>query len=433
MKAAADITADNENFYIRTGLSQPPPDPFGAYTNSIEGHLSAYADGWINEAPLTPNNLSPSGSINETAPVFSGDFRDRNGTYGDTSGTGIDSGDRLNQYHIQVRAVGTTTLLWNTTYAANSAEQSADAFDRAYGGSTLTRGTTYEWRPRTSDEFGAFGDWSSWTAFTPVSLGFVTLDSDLTGTIQSNQPDFKGRWNHQTTADMTRVQVRLLNSTGAVVKTGADYDIANVANSAAPGTLFTVPWADAGLSTLAWGTNYRYQIRGKDASNCSDWSASRTFKTNAAPPNGSITTSYPKIRVGWTDASFRASVVDTTNVHLWVALASNTVSGSDTPSVQAAGFRYSTTVPDTNWVCYTRGSGSGTVTDSKVAVSSGTYVFRMVLDGSSVQFWINGTLVSTHRTNLPTAPTLLAPRVLVTAVTTAAKNMGFGVFMAESK
>lgn len=310
MIAAGSISADNEQFYNRSGLSQPPPDPFGAYSSSVEGHLTVWIEGYVNEAPIAPNNRNPNGTVNDTAPTFTCTFRDLNGAYGTSSGDGVDTGDRVNQYQIQLRQTGTTSLLWNTTYTANSTERSSDNISRAYGGSTLTRGTTYEWRIRTSDEFGAWGDWSSWLEFTPANLGFVTLDSDPTGKIEDNTPDFKGRWTHQSASDMTTVQARLLSASGTVLQTGANYNITDVASSASPGTLFTIAWADTGFTDLAWGTSYQYQIRGYDGTQWSDWSAARTFSTNAAPSvpsglspaSGSIYSSYPLLSFSMSDS-----------------------------------------------------------------------------------------------------------------------------------
>ena len=300
MQEAALISGDNERFYLRSGLSQPPPDPFGSYSSSNEGHMTIWAVYEANVAPSTPTSLSPSGSINDTVPTFSADFTDSNS----------DRGDYLNQFRVQVRRVSDLASFWVTTLTANSSERTAEAFSRAYGGTTLVRGTAYEWRTQMSDHFGSWSAWTSWTTFTPANLGFVTLDSDPTGKIEDNTPDFKGRWTHQSSTTMKTTMVRILNASGStVLQTGSDYNIADVSSSASPGTLFTIPWASSGLSTLAWGTSYRYQIRGYDGTQWSDWSASRTFKTDAAPsvpsdlsPGGSLPlTEYPLLSCICTD------------------------------------------------------------------------------------------------------------------------------------
>lgn len=298
MQEAALISADNERFYLRTGLSQPPPSNFGSPSESTEGHMTIWAVYEANVAPSTPTSLSPSGSINDTAPTFSADFADANS----------DHGDYLNQFRIQVRRVSDLTSFWDTTLTATSGEQAAEAFSRAYGGTTLVRGTAYEWRTQMSDYFGSWSSWTAWTAFTPANLGFVTLGDDPTGKIETINPDFDGTWTHQSAEDMTRVQVRLLNGTGTtVLQTGTDYDITDVADT----DPFTVSWANTGFTDLAWGTAYRFQIRGKDESALwSDWSASQTFSTNAAPTvpsdlspsNGQIVTDYPLLSCAATDA-----------------------------------------------------------------------------------------------------------------------------------
>ena len=293
MQEAALISADNELFYDHTGtLSQPPPDPFGSYTSSTQGHMVIWATYEANVAPNTPTSLSPSGSVNDIAPTFAATFSDDN----------ADRGDQLNQYRIQVRRVSDGVTFWDTTVTASSADKAASAINQAYYGTTLVRGTAYEWRCQMSDWFGAWSSWTAWTAFTPANLGFGTLDDDPTSKIEDNTPDFKGRWTHQSSDDMTVVQVRLLNASGStVLQTGDEYNITDVASAASPGTLFTVAWANTGFDTLAWGTNYRYQIRGYDGTQWSDWSASRTFNTNAAPSvpsgltpsGGAILTDYP--------------------------------------------------------------------------------------------------------------------------------------------
>lgn len=306
MIAAARFTAENEKFYDRNGIAQPPPNPFGAYTASNEGHIAIWAAADANSKPSVPNFREPLGSVLETAPVFRARFNDVN----------RNRGDYLNQYRIQVRRKSDSASFWNATFEATATERTPEGdgymyAGRPYSGTALVRGTTYQWRIQMSDHFGAWSDWSDWLDFTPSALGTVTLDDQPNGKIETNTPDFKGRWTHQTGQTMKRAQVRIWNGAGTTIQqTGANYDIADVASSAAPGTLFTIPWADAGLSALNNGPSYQYDIRGYDGSQWSDWSARRTFKTNAAPSvpsglaptNGIAISSYPMLTANFSDA-----------------------------------------------------------------------------------------------------------------------------------
>ena len=298
MQQAALLTMNNERIYNRSGLSQPPPSNWGTVSGSVEGHMVIWLVCDENEPPATPASLSPSGDTNGLTPTFTAAFDDVN----------ENRGDYLNQFKIQVRRVSDNQSMWDTTLTANSGERTADAFSRAYGGSALSLGVLYEWRTQMSDHFGEYSAWTSWTQFTPANFGFVTLNGDPTGKIETNQPDFDGHWEHVTTEDMTIAQVRIRNTADTVtLQTGSEYNITDVPD----GNDFTIPWANSGLSALAWGTSYRYQIRGKDeAAEWSEWSASKTFNTNAAPsiptaliPTNSLPVSSPPLlRCTATDA-----------------------------------------------------------------------------------------------------------------------------------
>ena len=315
---AASITSPtaNKNFYNRTTSTMP--SPYGTYgiggtvSFSTEGNQTIWAEGYLNVKPEVATSLSPSGTINDTAPTFSANFRDLNGAYGTTSGNGVDTGDRMTKYDIQVRTSGSTTAdRWNASYTATGTEQTNNAIARAYGGSTLTRGTTYEWRIRFFDEFNVAGDWTAWTSFTPASLGFVTTDGNPTGKTEDNTPDFEGRWTHQSGTSTNAVQIRLYSGTGVLLQDSGTIT-KTVTSSASPGTLFTITWAETGFTDLTWGASYSYEIRGRDTSN--NWSnystPRRTFNTNAspsvpsnlAPANNLAVTTYPLLTCQATDS-----------------------------------------------------------------------------------------------------------------------------------
>lgn len=315
MLQASMIVEDDEQFYTRFSLSQPPPNPFGSSSASTEGHMSLWAVCEPNDPPgrVAHADMSPSGSVIQIAPTFTFPFKDVNA--GDYSG--IDVGDTPSRLKIQLRRKSDQVAFWTYDQPTNGSEQAAGAISRAYLGTTLVRGTEYEWRCQVYDDFDEASLWSDdegagWLSFTPAELGFITLDSDPTGKIESVTPDFKGRWHHELGQNMTHVRVRLLNAAGnTVLQTGSLYNIADVASSASPGTLFTIPWASTGFTSLAWGTSYQYQMQGTDASaELSDWSNLRPFNTNAAPTvpsglvpvTGFVTTVRPLLQVTASDA-----------------------------------------------------------------------------------------------------------------------------------
>jgi hypothetical protein len=75
-------------------------------------------------------------------------------------------------------------------------------------------------------------------------------------------------------------------------------------------------------------------------------------------------------------------------------------------SADEISFQYANPLGTTpNWECVTRSNSAETRTDSLVAVGAGTwYRFEIEVNaaGTSVAFRIDGTLVATHITNIPT-------------------------------
>ena len=118
-----------------------------------------------------------------------------------------------------------------------------------------------------------------------------------------------------------------------------------------------------------------------------NWSADTAFRIKTGP----VITSR-RDWIGWTNAG---ASIDATN----------------TPTTyRVAAFRYSTGVPDTNWMAVTCDGAACTYTDTGVAVATSTIVtMRIVFNAATnVKFYLNGTLVATNTANLPTATTALA-------------------------
>lgn len=119
---------------------------------------------------------------------------------------------------------------------------------------------------------------------------------------------------------------------------------------------------------------------------------------------------YDEIQTRWRPRGwFTIRTTDTStelnDVRIWCGFASADPSGSSTPAITLAAFRYATDVDGTAfWRCVTdNGTGSPAVTVTTTAVAVSTR-YRMLIDArdsTSIKFYINDTLVATHTTTLP--------------------------------
>lgn len=137
-----------------------------------------------------------------------------------------------------------------------------------------------------------------------------------------------------------------------------------------------------------------------------------------------------RIRNPVIDVAMRTAAVITV-VRTWSGVFSGDPMGSDTPAVHLMGFRYSPATDATAfWRCVTdNGSGIPTVTTTTTAfVGTTSYRLRIVCDadGSTVRFYINGILVATHTTTLPTNTQNLGFVHKVRTLETVAKAIRFG-------
>lgn len=303
MKAAAGITAENEHFYQRTGLSQPPPASFPPFTDlGVQGHMTIWFVAETNDAPETPTNLSPAGTIATLTPLLAADFRDKNAGDG-----GTDRGDGLTRYQLEVRRQSDGVYVWQpAAFDANSAEKTNKRFARDYGGTALVTGVTYEWRCRVRDRAGAWSPWTAWTAFTPGSLGTVTLAGTPTGKQETRQPGpFQFSWSHPQGLATNAVEIRLKQGS-TIVRTSP-----TIAKSVASGSSGSITWAETTWADLDWGGSYTYEVRARDTNNAwSNWSAGRSFTVNAvpgiptnlAPAQSQVVTTLPKLACQASDA-----------------------------------------------------------------------------------------------------------------------------------
>lgn len=381
MRAAASISAANRNFYDKSGLaSTVPTSPIGG-DPAYNGHMSVWAVGMVNEAPSTPINRTPYGTITDgdTTPDLAADFNDANTTLPNGQ-----SWDYVNQVQIQVRQVGSTSLKWDTTYTASSSERTNKRTSRTYAGSALSFGVAYEWRIRQSDRAGAWSSWSSWLQFTLAGAGAVGTPTTPSGRITTRTPaSFVAPWTSQGSLATNAVQIRLLVG-GQVIATSG-----TISKTVAAGSNITISWAESGFSTLDWGTPYTFQIRGRDTANVwSDWSTARAFNTNGAPTvpafrqpaDATVTTSRPKLRAKATDPDG-----NTVTIYFRIKNSSGTVlyTRTGTYSASSGYWEYQTTATDLasyatyRWDCYSYDGSlySGEATTAAAASKSSELTF----------------------------------------------------------
>jgi hypothetical protein len=127
---------------------------------------------------------------------------------------------------------------------------------------------------------------------------------------------------------------------------------------------------------------------------------------------------------------------ETTNVRYWVGItggAGSTMAGVDDASTDIAAFRYSTSAGDTNWKCVTNDGGSpSTITDSGVAASTSFTIFSIEhTPGVNVKFYINGTLVATHTTDLPRSTSAGRLKAFGETLENVNKNLRVGILYSE--
>lgn len=126
----------------------------------------------------------------------------------------------------------------------------------------------------------------------------------------------------------------------------------------------------------------------------------------------------------------RDRLTDVANVRIWVGLYSANPSGSATPLVHLAAFRFDTGAGDTHWMACTGDGTAVTATDTGVTPASGDRpTFEIRLGASSVSFYLNGTLVATNTTHLPTGSTDLGYQTWITSLAAAAKTIAEGAMV----
>jgi hypothetical protein len=145
------------------------------------------------------------------------------------------------------------------------------------------------------------------------------------------------------------------------------------------------------------------------------------------------------VRFDWRpDLSFGIRTpATTTDIRQWYGLFASTPAASNDPAIEGFGFRYSTGAGDTNYQAWSNdGTSGGTVTDTGVVINGNTANdLRAVVNDAfdAIDFFIDGTWVARHTTDLPVSSTVLNYGIYCTTLTAAARALRWGRITLETR
>lgn len=132
--------------------------------------------------------------------------------------------------------------------------------------------------------------------------------------------------------------------------------------------------------------------------------------------------------------AFQSAVLleQTTDSRIWIGVSSLNGSNlqTDTPGTSGgscAAFRYSTAAGDTNFQCVCADAASQTIVDSGVAADLLMHQFKIVQGSGEFLFYIDGALVATISTTLPSAGAAASDLVQYDAPGSSSGSPGFRV------
>lgn len=176
-----------------------------------------------------------------------------------------------------------------------------------------------------------------------------------------------------------------------------DFFTGMIGASTGLGWLVTVSGTGATVTSGTYGVNSTEKAMGVLTMSTGTTASGRVGLNRAQ--NG-IILGYHAVDLTWRVAFDTLSDV-TDNYICYVGMLDNLGAGL---SIDGVFFDY--TAGQNNWRCNTRSNNTSTTTDSGVAVTTAYSTLRIVIDAAAteVNFYIDGVLVATHTTNIPTDP-----------------------------
>lgn len=239
--------------------------------SSVWGPWSTLQRFYLNTPPNAPTGLQ---ATTVGTPTFSGQFSDP------------DAGETFPQVQLEVERVSDSVQMWSSGDLATS----GSSFSKAYAGTALTVGVNYRVRARAKDASGAYGAWSAWLTFAPVTGSGPTVTPNIAAKVNTLTPSI-------VVAQGAAFVNHEIEVADAITGTPLRWDPAPGVDYAAATSKATTYAGTA----LAWGGTYYVRARVNIGGVWQAWSAWQPFRVNANPsapsgltiaggPPGSVTT-----------------------------------------------------------------------------------------------------------------------------------------------
>lgn len=280
--ATNGVSSPTATIYRRAvGSGVLPTDPFGVAAQATPRPGQIYAYVTPSTDPLA-TITGPAALISTATPTITATIADAE--------FGAPWRDRIASYVIELREQGETVLLWNpSAFIATSAEKTANAISRVYGGPSLGSGA-YELRIQVIDSAGKVGPFTDWYPFTVANQGAVDVSAATpTGKQESGiVTTWSAVWTHPSALAANGARVRILSGT-QVLRGGDTAPIITLSPTVADGA--TISLTDATTVALTHTPNgalpsgsYTWQMQARDtAGGFSPWSVAIPFTVNFAP------------------------------------------------------------------------------------------------------------------------------------------------------
>lgn len=207
-------------------------------------------------------------------------------------------------------------------------------------------------------------------------------------------------------------------------------------------TVYTYMGASLSTSHVASGFQNGPTVTANASSNA-DASTGAFLQHNTSSSSGNVASvvagNNSGVRLDWRpDISFGIRTPATiTDIRSWWGMFASSPASSNDPSIEGCGFRFSTGASDSTFQAWSNdGSGGGLITDTGVTIVSGVaHDLRIVTNDAfdALDFFIDGSWVARHDSDLPGATTELNYGIYCTTLTAGQRALRWGRITLETR